>query len=443
MKYIFSVIIPVYNVEKYIETAIESVINQTVGFENIQLILINDGSTDNSALICEKFQQKHSNICYINKEHSGVSDTRNVGIEVAYSEYTAFLDGDDKFSPDLLKICFEFLELNKDKIDFTQVNTVFFDSKKGQHPLCINQKTRIISLNDKNIVPLRVVFFKTKVLKNYKFDKNVALAEDFKLFFEIAAEKYFFGYINEATYFYRRRAEKSSAINNQRKNIETFKRVFKVYKYLFDFFLAKFRKIPYYIERVVCYDLQWYKGDYSEELKNTPEYTTAWDAFLYCLQYIDDEIIFSQRNLSFSQKIGWLKLKYGEIKLFENKIKPFCTFGEFTLETFGSDVMIQSCENGFKGIFSAVCENIKLIAKYNENCFFSTIKRNNIFYMGKAIYYENEFYFKIDFIVEDCIRFFYETPAKRLVPVVLKFEESNGNIKKTNKSNTLKVRRKN
>jgi glycosyltransferase involved in cell wall biosynthesis len=108
-KYDFSVIIPVYNVENYIDEAIESVIGQTVGFENIQLILINDGSSDKSGEYCEDYVH-FRNIVYINKENEGVSATRNRGIELATGEYTAFLDGDDKFSPDLLEVCKKYIE---------------------------------------------------------------------------------------------------------------------------------------------------------------------------------------------------------------------------------------------------------------------------------------------------------------------------------------------
>jgi len=85
----FSVIIPIYNVEEYLEETINSVINQTIGFEeNIQLILINDGSPDNSEEICLKYKELYpDNVIYYKQKNSGVSSARNKGIELAIGEF--------------------------------------------------------------------------------------------------------------------------------------------------------------------------------------------------------------------------------------------------------------------------------------------------------------------------------------------------------------------
>ena len=81
-KYKFSVVIPVYNVEKFLEETVDSVINQTIGFKkNIQIILVNDGSPDNSDEICQRYVKEYpKNIKYIKQENAGVSAARNTGI---------------------------------------------------------------------------------------------------------------------------------------------------------------------------------------------------------------------------------------------------------------------------------------------------------------------------------------------------------------------------
>ena len=81
----FSIVMPIYNVEEYLENAINSVINQTIGFENnIQLILVNDGSPDNSDEICKKYKEKYpENIVYVIKENGGISSARNEGFKHA------------------------------------------------------------------------------------------------------------------------------------------------------------------------------------------------------------------------------------------------------------------------------------------------------------------------------------------------------------------------
>ena len=87
-KYKFSVVIPIYNVEKYLEETIESIINQSIGFEeNIQIILVNDGSPDNSEEICLKYKEMYpDNILYIKKENGGVSSARNTGLKKVSGE---------------------------------------------------------------------------------------------------------------------------------------------------------------------------------------------------------------------------------------------------------------------------------------------------------------------------------------------------------------------
>ena len=88
-----SIIVPVYNVENYIEKCIKSIIAQT--FKDFELILIDDGSTDNSGYICDKYLNLDSRIKVIHKENTGVSDTRNLGLKVATGDYIGFVDSDD------------------------------------------------------------------------------------------------------------------------------------------------------------------------------------------------------------------------------------------------------------------------------------------------------------------------------------------------------------
>ncbi len=88
-----SVIIPVYNVEQYLEQCLESVVNQTL--KEIEIILINDGTKDNSVQICEKFAKQDPRINFVQQENKGLSATRNVGLKLAKGEFVAFLDSDD------------------------------------------------------------------------------------------------------------------------------------------------------------------------------------------------------------------------------------------------------------------------------------------------------------------------------------------------------------
>lgn len=96
-----SIIMPVYNSEKYLRKAVDSVLNQD--FEGFELILVDDGSPDNSGMICDEYAEGHSNVKVIHKENGGICSARNAGIEQAEGEYIGFCDNDDEYLPDLIK----------------------------------------------------------------------------------------------------------------------------------------------------------------------------------------------------------------------------------------------------------------------------------------------------------------------------------------------------
>lgn len=95
-----SVIVPIYNAAPYVAKCIEGILSQT--YRNIEVILIDDGSTDRSAEICQAFAQKDLRIRFISQENQGVSATRNNGIALAEGEFIAFIDSDDEICPEYL-----------------------------------------------------------------------------------------------------------------------------------------------------------------------------------------------------------------------------------------------------------------------------------------------------------------------------------------------------
>ena len=88
-----SIILPVYNAQNHLARCIGSILNQT--YKNIELIILNDGSKDHSLPVCEEFRARDSRIVLVDKENSGVSDTRNLGLKLAGGEYVQFVDSDD------------------------------------------------------------------------------------------------------------------------------------------------------------------------------------------------------------------------------------------------------------------------------------------------------------------------------------------------------------
>ena len=102
MNELVSIVVPIYNTEQYISKCIESLINQT--YKNLEIILIDDGSTDNSFNICKKYQKEDERIKLFHKENGGVSSARNYGIKKATGEYICFCDSDDYYSLEALTI---------------------------------------------------------------------------------------------------------------------------------------------------------------------------------------------------------------------------------------------------------------------------------------------------------------------------------------------------
>ncbi|MBD5537240.1 MAG: glycosyltransferase [Lachnospiraceae bacterium] len=96
---LISVIVPVYNVEKYLSKCIETIINQT--YKNLEIILVDDGATDKSGTICEEYAHKDARIRVIHKENGGLSDARNAGLSVATGKYISFIDSDDWIAADM------------------------------------------------------------------------------------------------------------------------------------------------------------------------------------------------------------------------------------------------------------------------------------------------------------------------------------------------------
>lgn len=108
----FSIIMPVYGVEKFINKSIQSILAQT--YENYELILVNDCTKDNSGIICKNYAEKYDNIIYLeHNENKGLSESRNTGLEKATGEYVLFLDSDDYFENNMLESIEKSLQINR------------------------------------------------------------------------------------------------------------------------------------------------------------------------------------------------------------------------------------------------------------------------------------------------------------------------------------------
>ena len=168
--YHVSVIVPIYNAESTIKRAIDSVINQTIGFDNIELILVDDNSTDNSKKVIEHYANKYPNIKFIKlSENSGLpSKPRNVGIENSSGEYVMFLDNDDIIIEDCCETLYEAVKKYDADIGYCNIYTKLLD---GFYTDCDKSNKEISYVKDKS--SLRLTCWGYLIRKEYLMDFNI------------------------------------------------------------------------------------------------------------------------------------------------------------------------------------------------------------------------------------------------------------------------------
>ena len=210
-----TIVIPVYNAEKYLDQCLNSIMYRKP--IDVEVIVVDDGSTDKSFDICKKYEDLSKNIRVFHKNNTGVSDTRNFAIKKANGKYITFVDSDDFLSDDYYNVILNDLEDDKD-IYFFEYNQVLTNRKIAFH---INKD----NINNKNFVEeifkdisiggyLWNKIFKLDIIKsnNIYFDKNISYCED--LLFVCSFVKYVEKYkvIEKTLYNYRMR--KNSVSNN-------------------------------------------------------------------------------------------------------------------------------------------------------------------------------------------------------------------------------------
>ena len=211
-----SVVIPVYNCEKYLEKCLNSVINQT--YQDIEIICINDGSTDNSLNILKEYALKDPRIKIISTANMGLSNARNVGIKKASGEYISFVDSDDWLEPQAYQLAIEaFIQHNTDFVaylsnivpDNDNIDPNWLNITKNYHKLKLNGVNYIdIKTYKKTTVTVNNKIFKTSIIKNNDINFPVGILFEDNAFIT----KYFLHgklgyYIDIPLYNYRQRKD--------------------------------------------------------------------------------------------------------------------------------------------------------------------------------------------------------------------------------------------
>lgn len=226
----FSFIVPVYNVEKYLEQCVQSILGQSFG--DFELILIDDGSTDGSGALCDKLALADARVRVIHQENGGSSEARNAGIRNARGEYILFVDSDDYIADGILEKIAEVVARNAG-VDVVFLEAVKFWANGRQEPMAdgydaerINGKTKEAVLEFLTVMPKFPGSACTKaisrsVIDDTMFFKKGLLSEDvdwcYRLFGK--AEKY--AYLQDPYYYYRQSRAGSNTYTVSTRNVES------------------------------------------------------------------------------------------------------------------------------------------------------------------------------------------------------------------------------
>ncbi len=207
-----SVIIPIYNVEEYLEECISSVCNQT--YKNIEIILVNDGSTDSSKNICEKWELKDNRIIVINKDNGGLSSARNVGIKQSKGSYITFIDSDDYVEETFIEEMLQ--QIKKENSDIAICNRYYHYENKKNYLKYKDDNTRTVMNRKESIVSLLKLekfdmsawakLYKIELFKDIIFPEG-KLCEDYYIMYKLFDLCNSVVYFSKPLYYYRQRRQ--------------------------------------------------------------------------------------------------------------------------------------------------------------------------------------------------------------------------------------------
>ena len=199
---IVSIIVPVYKVEPFLSECIESILSQT--YSDWELLLIDDGSPDNSGKICEDYALKDKRIRVFHKHNGGVSSARNLGLDNMTGEWVMFVDADDAIAPNTLKICInQCIKENLDLLQFSYTRVKKYNGHNGKKtiPMCLGDYIK----KNQFLVCAGASLLRTSIIKENSlyFDTHLKLAEDQLFMYQYMDRCKVLQKIDDELYWYR------------------------------------------------------------------------------------------------------------------------------------------------------------------------------------------------------------------------------------------------
>ena len=269
-KYDFTIIMAVYQVQEFLAEAVDSVIAQDYPFERVQIILVDDGSTDRSGEIGDEYAAKYPNILSLHKENGRQASARNLGLQYAEGEIINFMDPDDKLSRNTLTQVRRFFDMHGEETDIAAIPMFHFGAMLGPHwqNTKFSKGTRVIDLITEYTVQQASsssAFFHSRVKHLMHFDERLPNCEDLRMNLGILLRRPTLGVVAGCRYMYRKRPGGGSTVDSLKSRKSWY---FDSYTYLSEAVCDEARQlhgyVPYFVQYAILCDLQWrFKDDYA------------------------------------------------------------------------------------------------------------------------------------------------------------------------------------
>ncbi len=329
-KYKFSIVMAVYNVGKYITETIESIIAQDIGFcENVQLILVDDCSKDDSFEICKSYAEKYPDNIIAKQlpENSGNASTpRNVGIKLVEGKYISCTDSDDVLTANTLSRVWSFFEEHESETDMVAIPIDMFynndldDRVPTRRNAFFTGDDRIVNLEEEwkcSISSVATVFCHSRVKHFYEFDPTIINGEDLMVANKILLEKRTLGLVGGCTYLYRQHVAtdtQESLIQQGQKKVSWYTHSIK--RITLDMMEYAKKKvgsdIPKFFQYALAADLQWrmIARNKADKLMEGAELDEFYDVLIDAFVRFEYSVIMALPNLPITEKIFVLRKKY-------------------------------------------------------------------------------------------------------------------------------------
>ena len=222
---LISIVIPVYNAEKYLEQCLNSIQNQT--YKNFEVILVNDGSIDHSETICKEFVEVDTRFRYFLKVNGGASSARNFGLDHVTGDFITFIDADDWVDENHLEVLINNIKENNSDMAVSSIKK-FDNVSSFEFRVYSNQEKYLLNYNKLNREEFLVILpklihasnsykiavsklFKKELVSDVRFDESIIYGEDLEFFFKLYVNINSISYVDEVTYIYRLHDESSSS----------------------------------------------------------------------------------------------------------------------------------------------------------------------------------------------------------------------------------------